>query len=91
MIFSISAIIRRALAASGFSGSRSRNFSKFVFADVFNLPGNKEVNAGLNPGDIRYSSAANSSVGTRALSCVSGKIVLVTRLRTFKISARITF
>ena len=62
-----------------------------IFADVFNLLGNKYVNVGLNPGGNWISSGPNSSLGTRTLSSNYSRIVSVTGLRTFKISARVTF
>ena len=62
-----------------------------IFADVFNLLGNKYVNVGLNPGGNWISAGPNSDLGTRTLSSVYNKIVSVTGLRSFKISARVSF
>jgi hypothetical protein len=62
-----------------------------VFADVFNLLGNKYVNVGLNPGGAWYPDAEYTTSGTRELDYYYGRITSLSGLRTYKISARITF
>ena len=62
-----------------------------VFADVFNLLGNKYVNVGQSPGGAWYPDAENTTSGYRELGYWYGKIQSVSGIRTFKLSARITF
>ena len=61
------------------------------FADVFNLLGNKYVNVGLSPAGVWMPTDENTSVGTRRLDNYYNKIRSVSGLRTFKLSARISF
>ena len=62
-----------------------------VFADVFNLLGNKYVYSGLNPSGVWYPDDENTSSGTRELDYYYQKVTSVSGLRTFKLSARVTF
>jgi hypothetical protein len=62
-----------------------------VFADVFNLLGNKYVNVGLNPGGNWLPDGENTSSGTRTFDYNYNKIQTVSGLRIFKLSARISF
>ncbi|MEN6559468.1 MAG: TonB-dependent receptor [Acidobacteriota bacterium] len=62
-----------------------------VFADVFNLLGNKYVYSGLNPAGVWYPVDENTSVGTRELDYYYKKVTSVSGLRIFKFSARVTF
>ncbi len=62
-----------------------------IFADIFNLLGNKYVNVGLCPGGTWYPDAENTTSGTRELDYNYNRITSVTGVRTFKLSARITF
>jgi len=62
-----------------------------VFADVFNLLGNKYVYSGLNPSGIWYPVDENTSVGTRELDYYYKKVTSVSGVRIFKFSARVAF
>jgi len=62
-----------------------------AFVDVFNLLGNKYVYSGLNPGGVWYPDDENTSSGTRELDYYYRRVTSVSGLRTFKLSARITF
>lgn len=65
-----------------------------VFADIFNLLGNKYVYTGLNPWGVWYPSAAdpmNPSLGHAETDYYYKKINSVSGLRTFKLSSRVTF
>jgi hypothetical protein len=62
-----------------------------VFADVFNLIGNKYVYTGLNPSGVWYPDGENTSSGTRELDYYYKKVTNVSGLRTFKLSARVVF
>jgi hypothetical protein len=61
------------------------------FADVFNLLGNKYVNVGLSPAGVWYPDGENTSSGTRELDYYYNKINSVTGVRTYKLSARVSF
>jgi hypothetical protein len=62
-----------------------------VFVDVSNLLGNKYVYSGLNPGGVWAPTDENTSSGTRTLSYNYKRITSVAGLRTFRLSARVTF
>jgi len=62
-----------------------------LFVDVFNLLGNKYVYSGVNPGGVWYPDDENTSSGTRELDYNYRRITSVSGLRTFKLSARVTF
>ena len=62
-----------------------------VFADVFNLLGNKYVYSGLNPSGVWYPDGENTTSGTRELDYNYQRVTSVSGLRTFKLSARVTF
>jgi hypothetical protein len=62
-----------------------------VFADIFNLLGNKYVTTGLNPSGVWYPDDENTSSGVRELDYYYKKIRSVSGVRTFKLSARVTF
>jgi len=62
-----------------------------VFADVFNLLGNKYVNVGQQPGGVWYPDSEGGSTGTRVLGYNYQRLVSLTGLRTYKLSARISF
>lgn len=65
-----------------------------VFADIFNLLGNKYVYTGLNPSGVWRPSAVdptNPALGTRVLNSNYKKITSVSGVRIFKLSARVTF
>jgi len=65
-----------------------------VFADIFNLLGNKYVRTGLNPWGVWYPDAnqpQNTSLGTYEPDYYYKKITSVSGLRTFKLSVRFTF
>lgn len=62
-----------------------------IFADVFNLLGNKYVYTGVNPGGVWYPDDENTTSGTRVVDYYYQKIRSVSGVRTFKLSARITF
>ena len=62
-----------------------------IFADVFNLLGNKYVYTGLNPAGVWYPDGENTSSGYRELDYYYKKITSVSGVRTFKLSARILF
>jgi hypothetical protein len=61
------------------------------FADVFNLLGNKYVNVGLSPSGVWYPDGENTSSGTRVVDYYYNKIASVTGVRTYKLSARVSF
>jgi Carboxypeptidase regulatory-like domain len=62
-----------------------------VFADIFNLLGNKYVRTGLNPWGVWYPNDENTTSGSIEPNYYYKKITSVTGVRTFKLSARITF
>lgn len=62
-----------------------------AFVDVSNLLGNKYVYSGLNPGGIWSPTDENTSSGTRSLGYNYKRITSVAGLRTFRVSARVTF
>lgn len=62
-----------------------------VFADVFNLLGRKVVSVGQVPGGTWYSDAYGTDQGTRETEWNYGIVSSVTGVRTYKVSARITF
>ncbi len=62
-----------------------------IFADVFNLLGNKYVTTGLNPSGVWYPDDENTSSGYRELDYYYKKVTAVTGLRTVKLSARVAF
>jgi Carboxypeptidase regulatory-like domain len=62
-----------------------------IFVDVSNLLGNKYVYSGLNPGGIWKPVDENTSSGTRTLGAYYQKVTSVSGLRTFRLSARVTF
>jgi hypothetical protein len=61
------------------------------FVDIFNLLGNKYVSTGLNPSGVWYPDDENTSSGYRELDYYYKKIRSVSGLRTFKLSARVSF
>jgi len=62
-----------------------------IFADIFNLLGNKYVQTGLNPWGVWYPDDENTTSGTIEPNYYYQKITNVTGVRTYKLSARITF
>ena len=62
-----------------------------VFADVFNLLGNKYVYSGLNPSGVWYPDGENTSSGTRVVDSYYQKVTSVSGVRIFKLSARVSF
>ncbi|MHB8094378.1 MAG: TonB-dependent receptor [Candidatus Aminicenantales bacterium] len=62
-----------------------------IFADIFNLLGNRTVNVGQNVGGVWRPDAPGVSSGTRTYDYNYKRITSVTGMRTFKLSARITF
>ena len=62
-----------------------------VFVDVSNLLGNKYVYSGLNPGGVWAPTDENTSSGTRTLGYNYRRITSVSGLRTFRVSARVSF
>ena len=61
------------------------------FADIFNLLGNKYVNVGQNVGGNWRPAGPGVSTGTRTYDAYYNKIQSVSGMRTFKLSARISF
>jgi hypothetical protein len=62
-----------------------------AFVDVSNLLGNKYVYSGLNPGGVWAPDDENTSSGTRTLGYNYRRITSVSGLRTFRVSARVSF
>jgi len=61
------------------------------FADIFNLLGNKYVNVGQNVGGVWYPDGPGVSTGTREYDYYYKRIASVSGMRTFKLSARVSF
>ncbi|HOW84796.1 MAG TPA: TonB-dependent receptor [Candidatus Aminicenantes bacterium] len=62
-----------------------------VFADIFNLLGNKYVYSGLNPSGVWYPDDENTSSGTRVVDSYYQRVTSVSGVRIFKLSARVSF
>jgi hypothetical protein len=62
-----------------------------VFADAFNLLGRRNVSIGQIPGGAWWSAGENTDLGTREVDYYYRRVTSVSGLRTFRISARVTF
>lgn len=61
------------------------------FVDVFNLFGNTYVNISMNPGGTWRPTDNNATTGTYTVSSSYGKVTSVSGVRTYRLSARLSF